>query len=567
MLGYAKPPLAASDRTGQRFRPASKADMSPKETFPIPNHFFWGMLALEPEAGQCEPWQHSGFQFTYDWLLCISRSSSQFAGVGSAGCESRSFNGLNQQTWFSTSNIVYPGRRCQAKEFGDKLQTSFPIDEEIDPAGEMIVLKTHFTPFMLSSMSKDKNPFGFLSNSNLKGLTSWTEPVQELASFGAGHFTPFLPPPAAYGVLGAAYEILPSQLSTFSGSLSSYRYFPPKVSGKEVILHRLLGLFHPRPFVYMRFGPQGAVATVRAENERWVDVVFRIHAEFQLNEPPLYPFWFTPAQFTGNIILTRDASRVRHFHLYVPANRSLNVDMEWMHGTMQENMEVDIGYIPQLALTSVAPSMPVLIYQEDGSFIDQREAELSEESFERTIFMEEDHKDIKWNTEISMEEAMKSLEVKMCLTTTSLKPSAELRQKTNWSIPFCCGGHWMTRSGRTLREGPLESSPILKMLSDHFVSTWVLVAELEDIKTNSSIPKHKELATLALDAYVFPVEMMVSLPNGTVLHHLNANHLLDMSSSESYDVASNMLQWMDPASVTYSKFLKEGMKKAGVQEE
>jgi len=61
----------------------------------------------------------------------------------------------------------------------------------------------------------------------------------------------------------------------FAGTLSSNRYFPPRVSNKEVILHRLLGLFHPRPFVHMRFAPQGAVATVRAENERWVDVVFR----------------------------------------------------------------------------------------------------------------------------------------------------------------------------------------------------------------------------------------------------------------------------------------------------
>eukprot|EP00058_Branchiostoma_floridae_P018992 XP_002604481.1 hypothetical protein BRAFLDRAFT_79218 [Branchiostoma floridae] len=104
------------------------------------------------------------------------------------------------------------------------------------------------------------------------------------------------------------------------------------------------------------------------------------------------------------------------------------------------------------------------------------------------------------------------------------------------------------------------------MLMDHFISTWVLVAELEGIKNSSSVPRHKELATMALGAYVFPVEMMVSLPNGTVVHHLNANDLLDMSSGESFDVASNMMQWMDPTSVTYSKFLKEGMRKAGVEE-
>ncbi|CAH1261486.1 SELENON [Branchiostoma lanceolatum] len=294
-------------------------------------------------------------------------------------------------------------------------ETSYPVDEEIDSAGEIIVLKTHFEPFVLASMSKNKNPFGFMNSGNLKALRSWTEPVRELSSFGASHFAPFLPPPAGYSVLGAAYEIIPSNLNMFSGTLSSNRYFPPKVSNKEVILHRLLGLFHPRPFVRMRFAPQGAVATVRAENERWVDIVFRIHAEFQLNEPPQYPFWFTPAQFTGNIVLTRDASRVRHFHLYVPTNRSLNVDMEWLNGPGQENMEVDIGYIPRMELTSVAPSTPVLIYEEDGSYMDQREAELTEECFifEPEIFLEEDYADIQWNSEISMEEAMRSLELKM----------------------------------------------------------------------------------------------------------------------------------------------------------
>lgn len=47
----------------------------------------------------------------------------------------------------------------------------------------------------------------------------------------------------------------------------------------------------------------------------------RIHAEFQLNEVPNFPFWFTPGQFTGNIVLSKDASHIRQFRLYVPNNR------------------------------------------------------------------------------------------------------------------------------------------------------------------------------------------------------------------------------------------------------
>lgn len=54
-----------------------------------------------------------------------------------------------------------------------------------------------------------------------------------------------------------------------------------------------------------------------------IDIIpsYRIHAEFQLNDVPNFPFWFTPGQFTGNIVLSKDASHVRHFHLYVPNDR------------------------------------------------------------------------------------------------------------------------------------------------------------------------------------------------------------------------------------------------------
>ena len=52
---------------------------------------------------------------------------------------------------------------------------------------------------------------------------------------------------------------------------------------------------------------------------------YRIHAEFQLNEPPFYPFWFTPAQFTGNLIMSKDGAKLISFNLYVPTHNRLNV--------------------------------------------------------------------------------------------------------------------------------------------------------------------------------------------------------------------------------------------------
>lgn len=47
----------------------------------------------------------------------------------------------------------------------------------------------------------------------------------------------------------------------------------------------------------------------------------RIHAEFQLSEPPDFPFWFSPGQFTGHIILSKDSTHVRDFRLFVPNHR------------------------------------------------------------------------------------------------------------------------------------------------------------------------------------------------------------------------------------------------------
>ena len=50
-----------------------------------------------------------------------------------------------------------------------------------------------------------------------------------------------------------------------------------------------------------------------------------MHAEFQINEPPNFPFWFSPAQFTGNIIISNDGKHVEDFTLYVPNDKKLNV--------------------------------------------------------------------------------------------------------------------------------------------------------------------------------------------------------------------------------------------------
>ncbi|MEQ2290997.1 hypothetical protein AMECASPLE_008811 [Ameca splendens] len=294
------------------------------------------------------------------------------------------------------------------KPIAEKLTGITPpvdLEEDVidDPNGETLVLEAKMQPLLLESMTKSRDGFLGVSHSSLSGLRSWTSPAVPSSSFPASQFRVFLPPKGKVEV-GDAWWVIPSELNIFTGYLPNNRYHPPTPKGKEVLIHSLLSMFHPLPFIKSRFAPQGTVACIRASNEFYYDIVFRIHAEFQLNVVPNFPFWFTPGQFTGNIVVSKDASHVRHFHLYVPSNRSLNVDMEWLYGASESsNMEVDIGYLPQLELQSVGPSTPSVIVDEEGNVIDSQDGSSEPIQF---IFEE-----IHWTSEMSQEEAFHRMEV------------------------------------------------------------------------------------------------------------------------------------------------------------
>lgn len=279
----------------------------------------------------------------------------------------------------------------------------FEEDVPHDPNGETLTLAAKMQPLQLDTMTKSKDGFLGVAHSSLNGLRSWSRPAVPSSTFSASQFRIFLPPKTK-GEVGDTWWVVPSELNIFTGYLPNNRYHSPPPKGKEVLIHSLLSMFHPRPFVKSRFGPQGTVACVRASNDFYYDIVFRIHAEFQLNEVPDLPFWFTPGQFTGNIIISKDASHVRRFHLYVPSDRSLNVDMEWLYGASESsNMEVDIGYLPQLELESTSPSTPIFILDEEGNVINSRG-----EGGDPIQFVFED---IHWSSEISRREAARHLEV------------------------------------------------------------------------------------------------------------------------------------------------------------
>ncbi|KFV75122.1 Selenoprotein N, partial [Dryobates pubescens] len=472
-----------------------------------------------------------------------------------------------------TNNDLYLSPE-EFKPIAEKLTGVAPIpeseEEELpDPSGETLSVVAKFQPLVMETMTKSKDGFLGISHVALSGLRNWTAPAVPLSVLLARQFKAFLPPKNKVD-LGDPWWIIPSELNIFTGYLPNNRFYPPPPKGKEVLIHKLLSMFHPRPFVKTRFAPQGAVACIQAISTFYYTIAFRIHAEFQLNEPPDFPFWFSPGQFTGHIVLSKDSAHVREFRLFVPNSRSLNVDMEWLYGASESsNMEVDIGYLPQMELESTGPSIPSVIHDENGNVIDSRDP-----SGEPIHFVFEE---IAWQQQIPWEEAAQKLEVAMYpfkkvsyLPFTQAFERAKAEKKLVHSILLwgalddqSCGGEWSQFL-------PCFVVCLLLLLCSVYLLLvcWLLQECFFGVllQNNRENEFYSKLAGLHLEKYNFPVEMIICLPNGTVVHHINANYFLDITSMKPEDVESNLFSFStnfeDPSTATYLQFLKEGLQRA-----
>lgn len=115
-------------------------------------------------------------------------------------------------------------------------------------------------------------------------------------------------------------------------------------------LLELLRQLHPNPNLDMHINPgdsRGAWACLRAYNAEFADIVFRVHAEFKLENG-----WFTPSQFTGHLIINRVEEKVAFFRMYVP-ERTLNFDVNRYHGD-GPSFGADTGFCPQIELRTGA---------------------------------------------------------------------------------------------------------------------------------------------------------------------------------------------------------------------
>ena len=94
----------------------------------------------------------------------------------------------------------------------------------------------------------------------------------------------------------------------------------------------LLRQLHPNPNLLMHINAGdslGLWACLRAYNDEFADIVFRIHAEFAFEDG-----WFTPSQFTGHLFIDRVKGKVAFFEMYVPegpVNFDVNRVLHGMH--------------------------------------------------------------------------------------------------------------------------------------------------------------------------------------------------------------------------------------------
>ena len=108
----------------------------------------------------------------------------------------------------------------------------------------------------------------------------------------------------------------------------------------------LLRQLQPNPNLDIRSAgdSSGLWACLRAYNNQFADIMFRIHAEFKLEYGR-----FTPSQFTGHLVIDRIEKKIAFFEMYVP-DGPVNFDVSWKKEKNKSYSIVDSGLCSQMGL-------------------------------------------------------------------------------------------------------------------------------------------------------------------------------------------------------------------------
>lgn len=121
---------------------------------------------------------------------------------------------------------------------------------------------------------------------------------------------------------------------------------------EEAGVLELLRQLHPNPDLDMRYtegenGTPGLWACLRAYTDEFAEILFRIHAEFRLEDG-----WFTPSQFTGHLVINRLEAAVAFFQMRVPEG-PVNFEVSWQderNNWDDSNWVMDVGFCGQMEL-------------------------------------------------------------------------------------------------------------------------------------------------------------------------------------------------------------------------
>lgn len=83
------------------------------------------------------------------------------------------------------------------------------------------------------------------------------------------------------------------------------------------------------------------------------------------------------------------------------------------------------------------------------------------------------------------------------------------------------------------------------------------MSELKGYAGDGSVSGSSLVASLSLDAYTFPVQILIQDASGYVVSSINANHILDAEFNNTMFFQG----FHDPAEFVYFHFLEQGLKK------
>ena len=149
----------------------------------------------------------------------------------------------------------------------------------------------------------------------------------------------------------------------------------------------LLRQLHPKPNLDISLNSgdsRGLWACLRAYNDKYAEIVFRIHAEFTLRDGR-----FTPSQFAGHLAIDRIKENVASFKMSVPEG-VLNFD-----AGRSSTRTIDVGFCSQIELRAET--------QEIVSDIEFVESITQEEAEHKLILRFYKSQQINW---VSLEEAL-----------------------------------------------------------------------------------------------------------------------------------------------------------------